>query len=68
MSQESDGYIRLPSSYPLELIAIGEWQDADAPQNFDLRKGFYNVLKALVNYEDLKHLWFANYSKSDVPR
>lgn len=56
----------MPSSYPLELIAIGEWWDVDRPINFDLRKGFYNVLKALNNYRSLAHLWTINYRESDV--
>lgn len=35
-------------------------------ENFDLRKGFYNVLKALVNYRHLTYVCEDNYSSSDV--
>ncbi|XP_062604692.1 2'-5'-oligoadenylate synthase 3-like [Saccostrea cucullata] len=52
----------LPTSYPLELITIGEWGDAGRPQNFDLRKGFYHVLRAIANYTKLKHAWNTNYN------
>ncbi|XP_062590758.1 2'-5'-oligoadenylate synthase 1A-like isoform X2 [Saccostrea cucullata] len=44
---------RLPSSYPLELITIGEWEDAGSPQNFDLLKGFYH-LRFLLCYGSSK--------------
>ncbi|XP_048768093.1 2'-5'-oligoadenylate synthase 1A-like [Ostrea edulis] len=60
--EESTGRQRLPSSYPLELITIGEWEDAGGPVNFDLRKGFYHVLLSIVNYKRLKHAWNTNYN------
>ncbi|XP_062604693.1 2'-5'-oligoadenylate synthase 1-like [Saccostrea cucullata] len=59
--EESTGSQRLPTSYPLELITIGEWEDAGSPENFDLRKGFYHVLRAITNYTKLKRAWKTNY-------
>ncbi|VDI07114.1 2'-5'-oligoadenylate synthetase [Mytilus galloprovincialis] len=47
---ESTGDKRLPTSYPLEVITISQWLKECGRENFDLRQGFYNVLKALVNY------------------
>lgn len=66
--EESTGLKRLPSSYPLELITIGEWWDVNRPINFDLRKGFYSVLQALANYRSLAHLWPVNYRETDVSK
>ncbi|XP_078322344.1 2'-5'-oligoadenylate synthase 1A-like [Crassostrea virginica] len=60
--EESTGTLRLPSSYPLELIVIGEWERAGGPNNFDLWKGFYHVLTAVDNYSKLKHAWTQNYT------
>lgn len=64
--EESTGHQRLPSSYPLELIVIGEWQDVRSPQNFNLCKGFYHVLRAIGNYRSLKHAWTVNYNSNYV--
>ena len=60
--QESTGTLRLPSSYPLELIVIGEWERAGGPNNFDLRKGFYHVLTAVANYRKIELAWTQNYT------
>lgn len=64
--EESTGPQRLPSSYPLELIVIGEWEDAGRPQNFNLCKGFYHVLRAIAHYRSLKHAWTINYQSNHV--
>lgn len=64
--EESTGHQRLPSSYPLELIVIGEWEDAGKPQNFNLCKGFYHVLRAIADYRSLKHAWTVNYNSNYV--
>ncbi|XP_071181761.1 2'-5'-oligoadenylate synthase 1A-like [Mytilus edulis] len=63
---ESTGNKRLPTSYPLEVITISQWLKECGRGNFDLRKGFYNVLKALVNYRDLAYVCEDNYESSDV--
>lgn len=54
---------RLPTSYPLELITIGEWEDAGKPGNFDMRQGLYHVMKALQNYKRIKRVWYDNYTE-----
>lgn len=66
--KESTGLQRLPSSYPLELIVIGEWEDAGRPQNFNICKGFYHVLRAIVHYKSLKHAWTVNYNSNHVSK
>lgn len=66
--KESTGNKRLPTSYPLEVITISQWLKECGRENFDLRKGFYNVLKALVNYRDLAYVCEDNYESSDVNR
>lgn len=58
--ERTDGK-RLPSSYILELIAIGEWGNAGKPQNFDLCKGLYHVFRAIADYRSLRHAWTENY-------
>jgi hypothetical protein len=37
----------------LELITIGEWEDAGKPEDFDMRKGFYHVMNAIKNYRNI---------------
>lgn len=64
--QESTGDQRLLSSYPLELIVIGQWENAGKPQNFNLCKGFYHVLRAIANYRSLRYAWTVNYSSKYV--
>lgn len=66
--KESTGNKRLPTSYPLEVITISEWQTKCGRENFDLRKGFYNVLRALVNYRNLAYVCDDNYKSSDVKK
>ncbi|CAC5409021.1 OAS [Mytilus coruscus] len=66
--RESTGNRRLPTSYPLEVITISQWLRECRLENFDLRKGFYNVLKALVNYRKLAYVCEDNYSSSDVKK
>lgn len=61
MFQERTDGKRLPSSYILELIAIGEWGNAGKPQNFDLCKGLYHVFRAIADYRSLRHAWTENY-------
>lgn len=59
--EESDGRKRLPSSYQLELISIAVWESAGEPENFNLCKGFYHVLRAIADYRNLKRAWTENY-------
>ena len=54
---------RLPTSYPLELITIFCWEDAGRPNSFDTRVGFKAVLQKLVDYNDIKIMWYKNYSE-----
>lgn len=55
--EESAGDKKLPSSYPLELIVIGEWKKAKSPKTFDLHKGLFHVATAIKNFTTLKHSW-----------
>lgn len=59
---------RLPSSYSLELIVIAVWETAGKPENFELCKGFYHVLRAIAYYRCLKHAWTLNYDSHYVQR
>lgn len=52
----------------LELIVIGEWENAGKPQNFDLCKGFYHVLRAIEKNSSLKHAWTVNYNYNNFVR
>lgn len=65
--ERTDGK-RLPSSYILELIAIGEWGNAGKPQNFDLCKGLYHVFRAIADYKSLRHAWTENYKYNNFVR
>lgn len=60
--EKNNGNQRLPSSYLLELIVIGEWKQAESPENFDLRKGFYHVLTAITNYTRMRLVSTQNYT------
>ncbi|XP_056016122.1 2'-5'-oligoadenylate synthase 1A-like [Ostrea edulis] len=66
--EESTRRKRLPSSYLLELITIGEWEDAGGSVNFDLMKGFLHVLLAIADYKRLKHAWNTNYDPKQYTR
>lgn len=66
--QERTDKKKLPSSYMLELIVIGEWENAGKPQNFDLCKGFYHVLRAIEKNSSLKHAWTVNYNYNNFVR
>lgn len=66
--KESTGDQKLPSSYPLELIVIAAWEIAGKPENFDLCKGFYHVLREIAAYRCLKHAWTLNYDSHYVQR
>lgn len=66
--KESTSDQRLPSSYSLELIVIAVWEKAGKPENFDLCKGFYHVLRAIADYRCLKHAWTLNYDSHYVQR
>lgn len=57
--------IRYPSSYLLELITIGKWKDTGEPENFQLHKGFFDVVSALAQYGTLKYTWSDNYDVGD---
>jgi hypothetical protein len=39
-----------PSSYALELVVIGAWNDAGSPNKFETTKALHAVLKSLVNH------------------
>nr|XP_022293878.1 2'-5'-oligoadenylate synthase 1A-like isoform X2 [Crassostrea virginica] len=62
----SDPDRKLPSSYLLELIVINEWKRAGSPQNFDLRKGFYQVLTAITNYRTMRLASTQNYTSHHI--
>lgn len=59
---------RYPTSYPLELITIGAWQDAGSPENFDMRQGLYHVMLAMKNYRNLRRVWYEHYDKERADR
>lgn len=61
MFQERTDGKRLPSSYILELIVIGQWGKAGKPENFDICKGLYHVFRAIADYRNLRHAWTENY-------
>ena len=63
---QENPFKRLPTSYPLELITIGEWEDAGKPEDFDMRKGFYHVMNAIKNYRNIHRVWYINYDKSRI--
>ena len=65
---EDTGKIRLPSSYPLELITIHCWEKAGKPQSFDIRTGFKAVLQQLVEYCNINVRWYINYDKALAKR
>ena len=65
---EDTGEIRLPSSYPLELITIHCWEKAGKPQSFDIRAGFKAVLQQLVEYCNINVRWYINYDKALAKR
>lgn len=58
--ERTDGK-RLPSSYILELIVIGQWGKAGKPENFDICKGLHHVFRAIADYRSLRHAWTENY-------
>ena len=59
--QESTSYQRLPSSFLLELIVINEWKRAGSPEDFDLRKGFYQVLSSITHYRTMRLAYTQHY-------
>ena len=61
---EDTGEIRLPSSYPLELITIHCWEKAGKPESFDIRAGFKAVLKQLVENCHINVRWDEYYSEA----
>lgn len=61
MFQERTDGKRLPLSYILELIVIGQWGKAGKPENFDICKGLYHVFRAIADYRSLRHAWTENY-------
>ncbi|KAK3577491.1 hypothetical protein CHS0354_026445 [Potamilus streckersoni] len=58
-----EGKNKWPDYYLLELITIRRWEEAGKPTTFDLRRGLYSVLHALVEYRDMKIQWLVNYDK-----
>ena len=65
---EDTGKIRLPSSYPLELITIHCWEKAGEPQSFDIRAGFKAVLQQLVDNCHIDVCWYKYYNKALAER
>lgn len=65
---QDDPSKRLPTSYPLELITIGEWEDAGKPEDFDMRKGFYHVMNAIKNYRNIHRVWYLHYDRLRIAR
>ncbi|XP_061177195.1 2'-5'-oligoadenylate synthase 1A-like [Saccostrea echinata] len=57
-----------PVSYLLELITIGKWEMAGKPQNFELRKGFFHIISALVQNRYLELAWNTNYRAQDYTK
>jgi hypothetical protein len=43
-----------PSSYALELVVIGAWNDAGNPDKFEMTQALHAVLTSLVNRRNLK--------------
>ena len=64
IEDKSSGTARLPSSYPLELITIGCWEDAGKPLSFDIRAGFKAVLQQLVDNCHIHYIWYNYYNKA----
>ena len=60
--------VKLPSSYPLELITIHCWEKAARPETFDTRLGFKAVLECLVDYTAIHAVWYNNYDQELVDR
>ncbi|XP_068718912.1 2'-5'-oligoadenylate synthase 1-like isoform X2 [Montipora capricornis] len=63
IEDKSGGKTRLPSSYPLELITIHCWEEAEKPNSFDIRVGFKAVLQQLVDYCNINVRWHKYYSE-----
>ena len=59
---EDTGNIRLPSSYPLELITIACWEKAGKPASFDIRVGFAAVLQHLFKNSCIHVIWDTYYN------
>lgn len=66
--KESIGFQRLLLFYLLELIVIVVWEKVGKFENFDLCKGFYYVLREIVDYRCLKYVWILNYDFYYVQR
>ena len=59
------GNLKLPASYPMELITIYTWEKAGRPRAFDRLKGLKAVLNVIGNESrGLNHYWTENYSQS----
>ncbi|KAK3577494.1 hypothetical protein CHS0354_026448 [Potamilus streckersoni] len=65
--RSAKGNEKWPTSYVLELITIKKWEEAGCPRSFDLKRGFYSVLNALVEYNELQIVWYKHYSKDSLP-
>ena len=68
IEDKSSGTARLPSSYPLELITIGCWEDAGKPLSFDIRAGFKAVLQQLVDNCHIHFIWDNYYNEAIAER
>ena len=68
IEDKSTGTARLPSSYPLELITIACWEEADEPPSFDIRAGFKAVLQRLVDNCHIRFIWYNYYTKDIAER
>ncbi|KAL3868665.1 hypothetical protein ACJMK2_041443 [Sinanodonta woodiana] len=65
--RSAEGDEKWPTSYVLELITIKKWEEAARPLSFDLKRGFYSVLNALVEHNELQIVWYKNYVKGSLP-
>jgi len=68
IEDKSTGNTRLPSSYPLELIAIDCWEKAGKPLRFDIRASFKAVLQQLVDNCHIHVIWHKYYDEALAKR
>lgn len=68
IEDKNTGKTRLPSSYLLELITIGCWEEAGWEPSFDIRAGFKAVLQQLVNNCHIDFTWHKYYNVAVAKR
>ena len=64
IEDKSSDTARLPSSYPLELITIGCWENAGKPLPFDIRAGFKALLQQLAAKDQIHFIWYNYYNEA----